>query len=142
MTNILYSERGALSGYSIDSAELCIMPNIYCPIMALLIRSQYCIIWGLFIQGAPKLTADAAGLPVSSVTETSVPLVIVMGLIITVAAFWKMRRDLKKGMWRDGLFEGGSGGGDSSYNKFDDKIVLSYRTKQALAILVPTSVPC
>jgi TRAP-type C4-dicarboxylate transport system permease large subunit len=32
------------------------------------------------IQGAPKLTADAAGLPVSSVMEASVPLVIVMGV--------------------------------------------------------------
>ncbi len=89
------------------------------------------------IQGAPKLTADAAGLPVSSVMEASVPLVIVMGLVTTVAAFWMMRRDLKKGTWRDGLVEGGSGGGDSSYNKIDDKIVLSYRTKRVLAILVP-----
>jgi hypothetical protein len=55
------------------------------------------------IQGAPKLTADAAGLPVSSVMAASVPLVIVMGLVTTVAAFWMMKRDQQSGSWRDGL---------------------------------------
>lgn len=55
------------------------------------------------IQGAPKLTADAAGLPVSSVMAASVPLVIVMGLVTTVTAFWMMRRDQQNGSWRDGL---------------------------------------
>ncbi|MFG1735675.1 hypothetical protein [Paenibacillus sp. 843] len=55
------------------------------------------------IQGAPKLTADAAGLPVSSVMAASVPLVIVMGLVTTVAAFWMMKRDQQNGSWRDGL---------------------------------------
>lgn len=55
------------------------------------------------IQGAPKLTADAAGLPVSSVMEASLPLVIVMGLVTTVTAFWMMRRDQRNGTWRDGL---------------------------------------
>lgn len=47
------------------------------------------------IQGAPKLTADAAGVPVQSVINASVPLVIVMGVVTTVAAFWFMRRDMK-----------------------------------------------
>ncbi|GAA0839806.1 membrane protein [Bifidobacterium pullorum subsp. gallinarum] len=55
------------------------------------------------IQGAPKLTADAAGLPVSSVMAASVPLVIVMGVVTTVTAFWMMRRDQRNGSWRDGL---------------------------------------
>lgn len=55
------------------------------------------------IQGAPKLTADAAGLPVSSVMAASVPLVIVMGVVTTVTAFWMMRRDQGNGNWRDGL---------------------------------------
>ncbi|SEL22946.1 hypothetical protein SAMN04488688_103217 [Paenibacillus sp. cl141a] len=55
------------------------------------------------IQGAPKLTADAAGLPVSSVMAASVPLVVVMGLVTTVAAFWMMKRDQHNGSWRDGL---------------------------------------
>ena len=39
------------------------------------------------IQGAPKLTADAADLPVSSVVSASVPLVIVMGVVTTSVAF-------------------------------------------------------
>lgn len=55
------------------------------------------------IQGAPKLTADAAGLPVASVMAASVPLVIVMGLVTTVAAFWMMKRDQRNGSWRNGL---------------------------------------
>ena len=57
------------------------------------------------IQGAPKLTADAAGLPVSSVMEASIPLVIVMGLVTTITAFWMMRRDMKNGKWRSGLID-------------------------------------
>jgi hypothetical protein len=49
------------------------------------------------IQAAPKLTADAAGLPVSEVISASIPLVFVMGLVTTVAAFYFLRRDLKSG---------------------------------------------
>ncbi len=49
------------------------------------------------IQGAPKLTADAAGLPVSDVVSASVPLVFVMGVVTTVTAFILLRRDMKKG---------------------------------------------
>jgi len=49
------------------------------------------------IQGAPKLTADAAGLPVSEVINASIPLVIVMGLVTTVIAFYFLKRDLKSG---------------------------------------------
>lgn len=60
------------------------------------------------IQGAPKLTADAAGIPVSSVMSASVPLVIVMGLVTTITAFWMMRRDIKNGSFRDGLVTGKS----------------------------------
>ena len=49
------------------------------------------------IQGAPKLTADAAGLPVGEVISASVPLVIVMGLVTTIVAFIFLKRDLKSG---------------------------------------------
>lgn len=55
------------------------------------------------IQGAPKLTADAAGLPVPQVMEASVPLVLVMGAVTTTVAYAMMVRDRKKGTWRDGL---------------------------------------
>ena len=49
------------------------------------------------IQGAPKLTADAAGLPVSEVISASIPLVIVMGVVTTVIAFIFLKKDLKSG---------------------------------------------
>ncbi|HBU81253.1 MAG TPA: hypothetical protein DEF35_06380 [Paenibacillus sp.] len=49
------------------------------------------------IQGAPKLTADAAGLPVTAVMTASVPLVIVMGTVSTVTAFWMLRKEMKSG---------------------------------------------
>ncbi|WP_340401434.1 hypothetical protein [Paenibacillus sp. FSL H8-0079] len=49
------------------------------------------------IQGAPKLTADAAGLPVTSVMTASIPLVIVMGTVSTLTAFWMLRKEMKAG---------------------------------------------
>ncbi|RXT13630.1 hypothetical protein [Ammoniphilus sp. CFH 90114] len=50
------------------------------------------------IQGAPTLTAGAAGIPVGDVVSASVPLVLVMGVVTTVTAFWFLRRDMKKGL--------------------------------------------
>lgn len=47
------------------------------------------------IQGAPKLTADAAGIGVSSVLSASIPLTIVMGTVTTLAAFYMLRKDIK-----------------------------------------------
>ncbi|WP_336785928.1 hypothetical protein [Paenibacillus sp. MMO-177] len=90
------------------------------------------------IQGAPKLTADAAGLPVSDVMEASVPLIIVMGLVTTVTAFWMMRRDMKTGKWNDGIISNVEG--DKELTGEDDlafKNVLSHGTKLTLAILIP-----
>ncbi|TDY10718.1 UNVERIFIED_CONTAM: hypothetical protein BJ099_10121 [Lysinibacillus xylanilyticus] len=49
------------------------------------------------IQGAPKLTADAAGIPVSEVMSASIPLVITMGVVTTVVAYILLRRDMKRG---------------------------------------------
>lgn len=49
------------------------------------------------IQGAPKLTADAAGLPVGDVISASIPLVFVMGLVTTITAFYFLKRDMKSG---------------------------------------------
>ncbi|MFD1776912.1 hypothetical protein [Paenibacillus rhizophilus] len=91
------------------------------------------------IQGAPKLTADAAGLPVASVMEASVPLVVVMGIVTTAAAFWMMRRDQKKGTWRDGLVSAGRTTGmfgESSPPSLQ-LVALHPRMKKALAILIP-----
>ncbi|WP_068778758.1 hypothetical protein [Paenibacillus sp. GM2] len=89
------------------------------------------------IQGAPKLTADAAGLPVSSVMEASVPLVIVMGLVTTVTAFWMMRRDLKRGTWRDGLVTGKNLTPSVSAEEEEEQAVVSPGVKKGLAIAIP-----
>lgn len=49
------------------------------------------------IQAAPKLTADAAGIPVPAVVAASVPLVGVMGMVTVLAAFWQLRREWRQG---------------------------------------------
>lgn len=49
------------------------------------------------IQAAPKLTADAAGLEVQEVINASIPLVIVMGIVTTIAAFYFLKRDMRLG---------------------------------------------
>ncbi len=49
------------------------------------------------IQGAPKLTADAAGIPVGDVVSASIPLVITMGIVTTIVAYFFLRRDMKRG---------------------------------------------
>lgn len=92
------------------------------------------------IQGAPKLTADAAGLPVSSVMSASVPLVLVMGLVSTVTAFWLMRRDQRNGTWRDGLVAGKDAGGVLSEDRPTSKearAAISPQAKKWLALLIP-----
>lgn len=54
------------------------------------------------IQGAPKLTADAAGIPVSEVISASIPLVFVMGIVTVTTAFFLLRRDMKRGNIQQG----------------------------------------
>lgn len=52
----------------------------------------------LVIQGAPKLTAGAAGIEVAEVIRASIPLTIVMGLVTTVTAFILINKDMKRGI--------------------------------------------
>jgi hypothetical protein len=90
------------------------------------------------IQGAPKLTADAAGLPVSEVMQASIPLVIVMGVVTTVAAYWMMRRDQRLGKWNDGLVAATPDEIKAdSKDQAEGAASLSLRTKQVLAVLIP-----
>ncbi len=49
------------------------------------------------IQAAPKISADAAGLPVSEVMTATVPLLILMGAVTTITAFLMLTSDMKKG---------------------------------------------
>jgi len=90
------------------------------------------------IQGAPNLTADAAGIPVSDVMQASIPLVIVMGVVTTVTAFWMMRRDQRLGRWNDGLIapvDAAASGG--SLNEAKDGELLSLTAKRVMAIIIP-----
>ncbi|MFC9597525.1 hypothetical protein ACFY5J_15795 [Peribacillus butanolivorans] len=49
------------------------------------------------IQAAPKLTADAASIPVGDVIAASIPLVITMGVVTTLSAFILLKREMKLG---------------------------------------------
>ncbi|WHY98244.1 hypothetical protein [Peribacillus simplex] len=49
------------------------------------------------IQAAPKLTGDAASIPVGDVIAASIPLVITMGVVTTTSAFILLKRDMKLG---------------------------------------------
>ncbi|MDP1417741.1 hypothetical protein Q8G35_04895 [Peribacillus simplex] len=49
------------------------------------------------IQAAPKLTGDAASIPVGDVIAASIPLVITMGVVTTISAFILLKRDMKHG---------------------------------------------
>jgi hypothetical protein len=84
------------------------------------------------IQGAPKLTADGAGIPVGEVVAASIPLVFVMGIVTTVVAFWLLKKDMKSGaLSTDNLML-------PSISKVDksDMNLLSHGSKKLLAILI------
>ncbi len=89
------------------------------------------------IQGAPKLTADGAGIPVGDVVQASVPLVIVMGIVTTVTAFILMFRDIKRNKltMQTGVVEKKDSG--SCADIPDRKHRLSTKLKTFFAILVP-----
>lgn len=87
------------------------------------------------IQAAPKLTADAAGIPVEDVMHASIPLVIVMGVVTTITAFYFIKRDMKRGTLTFAT-------GVTSINKSDilpqvNKLLLSNTQKKLFAILIP-----
>ena len=85
------------------------------------------------IQGAPKLTADAAGLPVSEVISASVPLVIVMGVVTTFVAYFLLRRDMKRGTLE---MVGNFDGGEEKEEEVEENL-LSIQQKRFFAILIP-----
>lgn len=88
------------------------------------------------IQGAPKLTADAAGIPVGDVVSASIPLVIIMGAVTTAASFWYMRRDMRSGRltMETGLKGGAAMPQDSGSS---DAAALSSKARTVFAVLVP-----
>ncbi|WP_349729725.1 hypothetical protein [Peribacillus frigoritolerans] len=58
------------------------------------------------IQAAPKLTGDAASIPVGDVIAASIPLVITMGAVTTISAFILLKRDMKLGKIKEADNEG------------------------------------
>ncbi|WP_424765503.1 hypothetical protein [Paenibacillus sp. sgz302251] len=90
------------------------------------------------IQGAPQLTAAAAGLPVSEVMQASIPLVIIMGVVTTTTAYWMMRRDQKLGTWRDALIVAPNNPLQAADQSSEaDREALSLTTKRWLAVIIP-----
>lgn len=89
------------------------------------------------IQGAPKLTADAAGIPVSDVISASIPLVIVMGVVTTVVAYWLMRRDMRSGKLTmdTGRTAASAPNAEQPQDRSDGR--LSPAVKRTAAILIP-----
>ncbi|AJQ28960.1 hypothetical protein [Pelosinus fermentans] len=90
----------------------------------------------LVIQGAPKLTAAAAGIPVQEVVSASIPLLIVMGVVTVSAAYWLLKRDMALGK----LTVENETVVVSDPNEQEDLLIhtsLSAKTKGWIAAMVP-----
>jgi hypothetical protein len=86
------------------------------------------------IQAAPKLTSDAAGIPIGDVISASIPLVFVMGLVTTVAAFYFLKRDMRKGVLQPAPYVAIEPKTETSSS---EKTLLTIAQKRLFAILVP-----
>lgn len=83
------------------------------------------------IQAAPKLTADAAGIPVSEVLRASVPLEITMGIVTTTVAFYYLRKEIKSGIIsKEYKIEETANDSQSSI------LILSKKLRRILALLI------
>ncbi|WP_458412801.1 hypothetical protein ACNQFZ_18620 [Schinkia sp. CFF1] len=92
------------------------------------------------IQGAPKLTADAAGIPVLDVVQASVPLVFVMGIVTTVTAFIFLKRDMKNGTLKADTTTIGEPSQEKHFTKKEMehfKNLLTPGAKKLIAFLIP-----
>ncbi|AVK97694.1 hypothetical protein FCT18_21945 [Lysinibacillus sphaericus] len=87
----------------------------------------------IVIQGAPKLTADAAGIPVGDVVSASIPLVMTMGLVTTIAAFILLKRDMKRGT----LQLTTSSVKNDGIEQVTDEHLLTRGQKRFFAMLIP-----
>jgi hypothetical protein len=85
------------------------------------------------IQAAPKLTADAAGLPVNEVIQASIPLVFTMGIVTTIVAFYFLKRDMKNGSLKVENLENNMVFGTQG----EDSGLLSLNQKRFFALLIP-----
>jgi hypothetical protein len=85
------------------------------------------------IQAAPKLTSDAAGIPIGDVISASIPLVFTMGIVTTIAAFYFLKRDMKNGVLQPTPYVSE----DSSVDTAFEKNLLTIGQKRFFAILIP-----
>jgi len=83
------------------------------------------------IQAAPKLTADAASIPVGDVISASIPLVITMGVVTTVSAFIFLKRDMKRGVLTLGENK------EIIQDQATNEHLLTTKQKHFFAILIP-----
>jgi len=83
------------------------------------------------IQAAPKLTAGGAGIPIGDVISASIPLVITMGLVTTITAFYYLRRDIKAGipLSQSKVVE-------TTSNSTDTMLISSKMLRRILALLI------
>lgn len=86
------------------------------------------------IQAAPKLTADAAGIPVQDVVGASVPLLLIMGLVTVSTAYLMLRRDMNNGSLTAEQEEDAAPAGIEASRA---NSVLDGRVKKLLAAMVP-----
>ncbi|MCH6265263.1 MULTISPECIES: hypothetical protein [Neobacillus] len=84
------------------------------------------------IQAAPKLTSDAAGIPIQDVIDASIPLVFIMGIVTTIAAFYFLRRDMKRG-----ILKADTSIISASEAETTQQGLLSLSQKRFFAIIVP-----
>jgi hypothetical protein len=85
------------------------------------------------IQAAPKLTSDAAGIPIGDVISASIPLVFTMGIVTTIAAFYFLKRDMKNGVLQPTPYVPV----DANEDAASEKNLLTIGQKRFFAILVP-----
>lgn len=83
------------------------------------------------IQAAPKITADAAGIPVGSVISASIPLTITMGIVTTVSAFYFLRKDIKSGVISTEYHID-----DEESNNDKKMLISSQKLRRSLALLI------
>nr|WP_263328407.1 hypothetical protein [Neobacillus sp. Marseille-Q6967] len=85
------------------------------------------------IQAAPKLTSDAAGIPIGDVINASIPLVITMGVVTTIAAFYFLKRDMKYGVLQPTPYVPV----ENDSETLSEKNLLSSGQKRFFAFLIP-----
>ncbi|MEG0855232.1 MAG: hypothetical protein RSG52_02010 [Terrisporobacter sp.] len=84
-------------------AKRCKLPAVGLAVAINLFGHGLALSTDFIIQGAPSITAGAAGISVQSVMVEGMPLYWVMGIVTIAVAFYMLRKDMKKGMFDEEL---------------------------------------